>query len=263
MKQSRVILKAVAFCSLIAFMYVLWVSVNIFIFPFERTALRWRYFIFRKLAGATAAIIGMKTTVYGTPPRPPFFLVSNHLSYVDIIVLAARLDCVFIAKSDVSAWPVIGHLCRSARTIFIDRNNRKDIPRVIGLIEKTMSSEQGIVLFAEGTSSEGARVLPFNSSLMEPAARSGYRVSYATISYSAPPGSAPARLSVCWWGDMTFIKHMLELFRLPKFHANVVFGEETFQENDRKTLARKLWHAVQNKFTPVVSMEEEWSAKIH
>jgi len=62
---------------------------------------------------------------------------------------------------------------------------------------------------------------------------------------------------------VTFIKHLLELLRLPKFHATVVFGEEAFQDDDRKTLARKLWHAVQNQFTPVVSMEEECSAKIH
>ena len=263
MKQPRVILRAVALCSLIAFTYALWGAVSIFVFPFEKTARRWRSFMFRRLAGAAAAIIGMRMTVYGTPPRPPFFLVSNHLSYIDVIVLAAHLDCVFIAKSDVSAWPVIGRLCRSAKTIFIDRNNRKDIPRVIGLIEKTLKTGQGIVLFAEGTSSEGARVLPFNSSLLEPAARAGYRVSYASISYRTPADAVPAHLSVCWWGDMTFIKHLLGLFRLPEFNATLVFGEETFREDNRKILADKLWNAVQSQFIPVVSEEKEWSTSIH
>ncbi|MCI0485886.1 MAG: 1-acyl-sn-glycerol-3-phosphate acyltransferase [Blastocatellia bacterium] len=263
MKQLRVILKVIALCSLTAFLYALWISVNAFVFASEKTSRGWRSFIFRKWAGAAAAITGMRTTVYGTPPRPPFFLVSNHLSYMDIIALAAHLDCVFIAKSDVARWPVIGRLCRSAKTIFIDRKNRKDITRVIRLIERSMSAEQGVVLFAEGTSTEGARVLPFNSSLLEPAARAGYRVSYASISYSAPAGEVPAHMSVCWWGDMTFTKHLLELFRLPEFHATLVFGEETFQEADRKVLADKLWRAVQSQFIPVVKKEEEeWSASI-
>ena len=262
MKQLRFILRVMALCSLTALMYALWISVNAFVFASEKAAGRWRSFMFRRWAKAVAAITGMRTVVRGTPPRPPFFLVSNHLSYIDIIALASQLDCVFIAKSDVARWPVIGRLCRSAKTIFIDRKKRKDIPRAIALIEKAMTTGQGVVLFAEGTSTEGARVLPFNSSLLEPAARAGLAVSYASISYRTPATEVPAHLSVCWWGDMTFIKHLPGLFRLPEFYATLVFGEETFQEYDRKILASKLWLAVQNQFTPVVSKEEEWSASI-
>ncbi len=220
----------------------------------------WRNWIFRHWAKATAVALRMKITVEGAPPKAPFFLVSNHLSYVDIIALASQLDCVFVSKSEVRDWPVIGFLCRSMDMIFIDRERRADIPRVLGLIEKAWQKKQGVIVFPEGTSSKGEALLPFKPSLLEPAVKARFPVSYASLSYQTPPGETPAYLSVCWWGDMTFAPHALDLFRLPKFHAKIVFGAQTFLEDDRKLLAKKLRQAIEQQFTPVVGLEGECNA---
>jgi 1-acyl-sn-glycerol-3-phosphate acyltransferase len=202
----------------------------------------------------------MRITVEGSRPKAPFFLVSNHLSYVDIIAFASQLDCVFVSKSEVKDWPVIGLLCRSMEIIFIDRQRRADIPRVIGLIEKAWKKNQGVIVFPEGTSSKGDSLLPFKASLLEPAVKAGLPVTYASVSYQTPPGEMPAYRSVCWWGEMTFLPHVLDLFRLSQFEAKLVFGAQTFLETDRKVLAQRLRDAICEQFTPVTDAEERCTA---
>lgn len=207
-------------------------------------------------ARLACGIMGLRIEARGEPPKPPFFLVSNHLSYIDVIVYATRLDCVFIAKSEVGEWPGIGRVARNVGTIFLERRNFQALPRVIGLIDQNLDDEGGVVLFAEGTSTRGEKVLPFSPALLEPAARSGYPVSYASISYRTPPGETPAELSVCWWGEMTLLPHLKELLKLSRFDAVIVFGSDAIQSNDRKVLAKSLWQAVSDQFIPVAEHAE-------
>jgi 1-acyl-sn-glycerol-3-phosphate acyltransferase len=243
-------------------MYALLVGGLALIFPSRQVRIRWRSLILRKWAKATAALLKIRITAYGAPPCAPFFLVSNHLSYVDIIVLASQLCCSFIAKKDVARWPVIGLLCKSVGTIFIDRENRKDITRVNGQVEQALAEERGVVLFAEGTSSQGATVLPFKPGLLEPAARADSAVSYAALSYHVPDDETPPHLSVCWWGDMTFIKHLFGLLHLREIYATLIFGRDAIRDGDRKELARRLHAAVKQEFIPVVRSEQEWTTVI-
>jgi len=190
--------------------------------------------------------------IEGKPPKGPFLMVSNHLSYVDIVAFASQSDCLFIAKKEVSNWPVIGMLAKSMNTIFIDRTNRGDIPRVLGLVEKSLQSGQNVILFAEGTSSPGETVLPFNSSLLEVATSARSPVFYASLSYETPTNHIPAHLSVCWWGEMTFLRHLFGLLKLPWFSARLVYGNQPIQRENRKVLARELWRKVISQFSPVV-----------
>jgi len=141
-------------------------------------------------------------------------------------------------------------------TIFIDRARRRDTARVNRTVEKILAEGRSVVLFAEGTSTQGATVLPFKSALLEQAARASFPVSYAALSYSVPAGEMPAHLSVCWWGEMTFFKHLFDLFHLSEIRASVVFGSETIRETNRKALAIKLRSAVIEDFIPVVGLEE-------
>jgi len=212
----------------------------------------WRSALFHRWSRVASAIIGISATVHGRPPESSFFLVTNHLSYVDILVLASRLTCVFVARGDVAGWPVVGSLCRSADTLFIDRTNKRDIPRVQAEIKRVLGDRRGVVVFPEGTSTKGAEVGRFRPSLLEAAAVSGIPVSYAALSYRTPEGSVPAHLSVCWWGEMTFGGHFLDLLALPGVEASVSFGDEPIRENDRKLLARRLQCAVEQRFQPVV-----------
>ena len=213
---------------------------------------RWRHLCFRWASRSLLAVMGARVDVRGTPPAPPFFLVTNHLSYVDILVLASRADAVFIAKSDVAGWPVIGSLCRSVGTLFVDRRTNRDLPRVMAAIDQTLDGGQGVVLFPEGTSTPGEEVARFHPSLLEVAARARYPVSYASLGYATPDGSDPAHLAVCWWGDMGLPDHLWNLLKLPGFRATISFGDESIQDDDRKRLAARLWRAVDGLFTPVV-----------
>jgi 1-acyl-sn-glycerol-3-phosphate acyltransferase len=260
MRNIRATVKAIAFCVLTAGAYMCWISGLAFVFACSGASRRWRHYCFRSWARAAAALIGIRLEMRGLPPRAPFFLVANHLSYVDIIVLASQIDCLFIAKSEVASWPVIGSLCRSLDTIFIDRCRRRDILRVNALIEEAMRQGRSIMLFPEGTTTSGKVVTPFKAGLLEPAIKSRHPVAYASLSYGVPPGEMPASLSVCWWGEMTFPDHLFGLFRLPEFRARLAFGPAPLIAPDRKALARILRAAVEEQFIPVSAVEGERGA---
>ena len=257
MKQIRLMIRLLAVALATGGMYLLWLAGLAFVVFFRGARQRWRNWVFRTWAKAVAAAARMQVTVEGRPPKAPFFLVANHLSYADIIALASQLDCVFVAKSEVRDWFLVGFLCRSMDIIFVDRSRRHDLPRVNRLIEDAWEKKQGVVVFPEGTSSKGESILPFKPSLLEPAVQAGLPVSYASLTYETPPGEPPAYLSVCWWGDMEFTPHAREFFKLRRVYARIVFGAETFLEEDRKVLAKKLYDAVERGFTPVVTASDD------
>jgi 1-acyl-sn-glycerol-3-phosphate acyltransferase len=137
-------------------------------------------------------------------------------------------------------------------TIFVNRRNRRSLPRVLDAVARALDEGTGVVLFAEGTSTCGANVAPFKSSLLELATQRRASVHFASLSYRTPPDEAHASESVCWWGDMTFLRHLYELFMLPGFDVSLAFGEQPICDDDRKALARRLWSAVNAQFIPVV-----------
>lgn len=200
---------------------------------------RWRPWMIRLWARGLGRLAGMRVERRGPRPDRPFFLVANHLSYVDIILLLAEVDAVFVAKRELVAWPVIGWLARLGGTIFVDRSQPRDAVRVLGDIEAGIARGEGIVVFPEGTSSSGDEVQTLKPALFEWAARSAFPVHVATIRYDAPPGFPPARDVVCWWGDMSFLPHLLGLFRLPGFRATLWISPTALSGRDRTTLARQ------------------------
>jgi 1-acyl-sn-glycerol-3-phosphate acyltransferase len=251
MRYARAIMRMIAFCGATAGLYGAWLCGGLCVAPSARAARRWRNFCFRTWARTTAVIVGMNVDRQGEPPHGAFFLVANHLSYMDVVAFAACMDCVFIAKSEVARWPFIGRLARSINTIFVKRDSRRNIPTTLAAIERTFAQGAGVVLFAEGTSTNGAHVSPFKSSLFELAAQRRIPVHYASVSYRTPPSEAPAQHAICWWGDMTFPRHLFELFQLSEFAARVRFGAHPIQADDRKELAQELWAAVNAQFIPV------------
>jgi len=189
-------------------------------------------------------VLGLRVTTTGPMPTAPFLLVSNHLSYVDVIVYGAKLRAAFVAKSEVAGWPVVGPLARWVGTIFVDRRVRRDVTRVNASTEAALDDGLGVVVFAEGTSSAGDEVLPFRSSLLEPAARADHPLVAAAIGYRTPPGSPPARDVVAWWADMTFTGHFLTLLTLPRVEARVSFAPAEPIDADRHALADRLHRTV-------------------
>src|SRR5574341_203976 len=236
-----------------AFFFLLWLAGKLLTVSSERARRWWRKLIFGGWARSVAAIIGMSISVKGEPPKAPFFLVSNHLSYMDIIALAACLDCVFIARADLADWFAVGWMARSIGTIFIERAKIHDLRRGIRLVNQTLNRGMGVILFPEGTSGAGDKILPFHASLLEPAARANYPVSFASVSYRTPQGEPPAYMAISWWGDMTFAPHVKEMLKLSRFDAHVTFGSHAIRADDRKLLAKGLWNAVNDQFVPMVN----------
>lgn len=206
----------------------------------------WRNGWFRRWARAVCRLIGIRTRGVGTPPQDAL-IVSNHVSYIDIILIASYVDAVFVAKAEVADWPFIGTVCKGIDTIFIDRQSKRDVVAVGEEMEKRLASGLGVVVFPEGTSSNGEAVLPFKPSLLEVAARDAVPVHYATVHYSVPDGEPPATDSVAWWGDMEFAPHVWDLMKLREVSAEVMFGDEPIVDRDRKQLAAKLQKAVEHQ----------------
>lgn len=234
-----------------AFFYLLIIT-GIPISIFGINSKRWRAFFLQKWGVAMCWIIGLKVEVNGTPPVPPYFMVSNHLSYVDIFLLISKTKSVFIAKSEVLSWPMFGFMSKTVGMLFVDRSKRTDVKRVNELISERINEFQGILLFPEGTTTSGAKILPYKASLLAYPAELGMPVHYATISYTTPVDEINASESVCWWRDITFTSHFLDLLTLSKIYATITFGAEPITNNERKELANDLYKKSKEQFIPVI-----------
>lgn len=198
-------------------------------------------------------IINLRTERHGTLPEESFFLVSNHLSYVDILFYLSLRPVVFVSKAEVASWPVMGLMAKAAGTVFVDRESRRDVPRVNRLMEKALSRGDSVVLFPEGTTSRGDGLLRFKSALLTPIIGTGRTVVYAALSYRTPAGALPAEEAVCWWGGMTLGGHLPKLLGLPAIHATVTFGTYAPPPDaDRKAVAQQLQDLIADHFIPVV-----------
>lgn len=201
---------------------------------------RWNARVQRFWSRGLMRIFGAHVVVEGEIPRGATLLVSNHVGYVDVMVLAALTDCAFVAKSEVARWPILGFLARSVDTVFVDRERRGDVGRVTAAIRGAIAHGRSVVLFAEGTSTDGSAVLPFKSSLLEPAAAGAAPLTCCAVAYRTPEGSPAARDAVAWWSDVSFPRHFFDLLRLPGFEARVVFAPGAPHHADRKILAEAL-----------------------
>ncbi len=172
-------------------------------------------------------------------PSPGAVIVANHVSYIDIMVLSALSPVVFVAKREVRDWPVFGWFAAKAGTRFINRERRGDVARIGDEIAPVIAAGVGVVLFLEGTTSDGKNVFPFRASLLAPAITEGWRLVCAGLVYDVPVGRSVEH-EVCWWGDMTLPPHLLNLASLPWLEAKVGWGESLLAEGDRKVLAEEL-----------------------
>lgn len=241
-RESRANMRAyVRIVSIILFTLVLFVPfiISLPLRPLFRNAFQpWQRWIHRFWGQTVARIIGMRVHKVGTVPKRPYFMVANHLSWVDIPALVSLTSCSFVAMAEMSKWPVWGFIIRCMGTIFIDRKSIRDTKRVNEEIWLKMERGEGLVVFVESTTSHGDHVLPFKPALLEPAAAGDLPVYCATITYDTPKGVAPPCENVHWVEDIPFSEHLMNLLRVSHFSAVVVFSEEPIRANDRKVLAK-------------------------
>lgn len=207
--------------------------------------------VVRLWARGLAWIAGMRIHVHGTPPAPPFFLVANHVSYVDILLLLATTETtVFVAKRELAEWPFLGYLTRLVGTIYLDRASRRDARRAVSAIEHCTRSGDGAIAFPEGTSSDGATIYPMKAALFEWAVAESRPVRTATLYYQTPADAPPARTAICWWGAATFLPHLIDLCRLHGFAGTVHFHADPIHGDDRTALATLARQRIAASFVP-------------
>ena len=196
-------------------------------------------------------IIGIKLLVEGNIARDSgVLLISNHVSWLDITVLSAMAPVSFVAKQEVSTWPFVSWLAKLQRSVFIDRNRRSEVSGKANEILSRLDSGDHIVLFAEGTSSDGNGVFPFKTALFAAVKPNGETsrhddvcVQTLALTYSKLYGLPLCRRGrhlVAWYGDMDLASHAWRLLGLGPLDAHIRIGEpvplDEFQ--DRKALAR-------------------------
>jgi 1-acyl-sn-glycerol-3-phosphate acyltransferase len=201
-------------------------------------------------------ILNIRVEILGAPSATdrPLLFVSNHMSWLDIIVLGSTGPLVFIAKSEIANWPLFGTFARLQRSIFVDRAKRHGTGQVNQTIAKTLSGGDPVVLFGEGTSSDGNRVLPFRSALlgglrdaMEENGRGFVQpVSIAYLKFRGIPMGRQRREIAAWYGDMDLVPHLIRVLREGAIDVTVAFGKvmEVAHADDRKALSQNVESAV-------------------
>jgi 1-acyl-sn-glycerol-3-phosphate acyltransferase len=226
--------------------------------------------ISRSWLKGTLLLLGTRVTVNGTPPKSPFFLVGNHISWIDFFVTNTLVDAVCISEPVVGQIPLARILLKGMDLIIVTRTREK-LHETSELIVRAMRDGRSLVMAPEATVSPGRRVCHFHSGLLESVVRMGRPVHYASLTVRTPYGWPPATRSVLapdrdlpiknptpeevelmrQQNRRGFLSYFLGLLSLPSHEYIVTFAPEPLLRNDRKELARALQQAVQSIFTPV------------
>ncbi|MFZ5516145.1 MAG: lysophospholipid acyltransferase family protein [Candidatus Zhuqueibacterota bacterium] len=182
-----------------------------------------------------------------------YFIVGNHLSYLDIILVGCKKPGLFVAKKEVRSWPLLGQLAWLGGTIFVDRSKRgKEDRPYIGQIAKYLRQGLTILVFPEGTSTEGDTVLPFKKTIFSSPILAETPILPLTVKYVSvnhQPFGPGNRDLVCWYADMTFVDHFWNMLNLKEFTVEIIANPPVVEKPvDENVLpqARELSETVYN-----------------
>jgi lyso-ornithine lipid O-acyltransferase len=194
-------------------------------------------------------VMHVRTVVTGSAPAG-LMLTPNHVSYLDIFVLAALSPTTFVSKAEVARWPVFGWFAATAGTLFIRREKKSDLQRVGEQLGPVLSAGVNLAVFLEGTSTDGQNVLRFRPGLLEPIVQLRAAAVPVAISYHV---RAPhdRTTEVAWWGDMPLVPHVMNLLSLPAIEARVAFGAPCGPSEDRKSLVEALQENVERQLRTI------------
>ncbi|MCG6206992.1 1-acyl-sn-glycerol-3-phosphate acyltransferase [Rhodopseudomonas sp. HC1] len=229
------------------------VPLTLALLPVHLLALRYGWRIQRSIPQMyhriACRLIGVRIRQVGRRDNTGAVLIlSNHVSWLDICVISAMAPVSFVAKSEVATWPVFGWLAKLQRTVFIDRQARQRTGEATAEIGARLASGEAIVLFAEGTSSDGSRVLPFRSALVGavhhtlgddtsmPVGVQPMAVTYT--GFGGLPIGRELRERVAWYGDAELIPHFIGLLSAGAIDVTVSWGEP-IRASDRKAITRQ------------------------
>jgi 1-acyl-sn-glycerol-3-phosphate acyltransferase len=224
---------------------------------------------------AVCRLLNVRIKVVGAPPEHHSVLIlSNHVSWLDILVISATVAVIFVAKSEVRRWPLIGWVARARGTVFVERDRRRQTAEAAADVAQYLAEGQSIVLFAECTSSDGNRVLAFRPALVgalrEALAQveAGKRIAVQPLSVGYTgllglPMGRQHRPTVAWYGDRDLLPHLVEFLRRGAVDVTLTWGAPVEHDggNDRKAVVRALETAVRTmtasalRGRPVVAAE--------
>jgi len=217
----------------------------------ERAALRLAAAVQRGWGRGILTVLGVELELAGRRPAGACVVVANHLSYLDIPVLAAHFPGRFVAKSEIAGWPVLGHLAATVGTIFLVQKRRRDVVRVEREMARTLAAGISVVLFPEGHSTRGVGVDRLHSSLLECAVREGIPCLAVTLGYETPADPWAPAATICWWGGMGFGRHAWSLLGLRRVRVRLHVASAPRRGTERKALAEALRGDILEHFVPV------------
>jgi 1-acyl-sn-glycerol-3-phosphate acyltransferase len=179
-------------------------------------------------ARACCFLLGMRVITTGpVPVTSPIFIVSNHCSYLDILVIGSLMPAVFISKDDVRSWPLLGLLTQLAGTVFVDRGSKSASVASMEEIRGRLRSGVNVVLFPEGTTNDGRGILDFKSTLFHVPAETDTPLLPVSLRYShinSLPVTEETKDIIAWYGDMEFLPHFRSLLGLRSITVRVRFA---------------------------------------
>ena len=240
---------------------LLLVTVTLVLLPVQMLADRLDRPLARRLPvwwhGFALSRLGVRIRETGTPCQDrPLLITANHSSWLDIPILGSRMPLSFVAKSEVAKWPIFGLFARLQRCVFVERERRARTGATTTELADRLVAGDAMVLFPEGTSSDGNEVLPFRSALLGAATAairgtdgSIVRVQPVAILYERLQGLPIGRYDrprIAWYGDMDLVPHLLGVFLLRAIDVEIIWGEpvDLTGDFDRKRLAVELQQRV-------------------
>ena len=192
--------------------------------------------------------LGIACTVTGPLPAcdsRSLAIVSNHLSYLDILVASAATPCIMVAKSELRAWPMLGWITAQAGTVYVQRADVKGgrtqtHAEVNALMAEAFRSGLPVLFYPEGTTTDGATILPFRRGLFHSVLHAQAEVRTAAIAYNLSQTRSGLSVAndVCFWGDMNFVPHLFNCLGLEGLAANMQFSPGSIPGEDRFALAQ-------------------------
>ncbi|WP_448581113.1 lysophospholipid acyltransferase family protein [Thermaurantiacus sp.] len=213
-----------------------------------------------------ARALGVEVRLRGELAKGSVLYVANHLSWLDILVLGARLEGAFVAKHEVRQMALVNTLARLRETIFVERERRSRAASQASEVATRLQRGGNVILFPEGTSNDGVRILPFKSTLFAGLdAAPGARVQPLTLAYTQLNGLPLTRsrlLELAWIGDMDLAPHALDMSRIGRVRAEIVCHPPVRPSDfgDRKALARHCHQAIATSYRRLVRGERELPA---
>tara|TARA_B100000900_G_C20534458_1_gene697758 strand:- start:108 stop:764 length:657 start_codon:yes stop_codon:yes gene_type:complete len=201
-------------------------------------------------------LLSVNISINGKMGDDGTLIVSNHASWIDIFIISSIVKTSFVSKSEVSKWPLVSWLANLQKTIFINRNKPKELVKTASEIQDRISKKQNIVLFPEGTSSDGNKVLPFKSSifiLCELEESKNISIQPMSIAYTKYNGLTMSRIErtlIAWYGDMNLIGHLYKLIRSGTFEVEITFHNriDISEKKSRKDIAQECETVIRNGF---------------